>query len=180
MMLEYRLTRADLSEGLNLHNPGRGAWMVLGILACVTLIALGTALSWVRVAPPAESDLRRWSTVSLWLGVALLSMILTQVWTLRRTLSRRADGEETTRVHVDAGGLQAEARGVRSAIEWSRFQRFSEGRGHFVLYHTPEQYFIVPKRAFVSPRDIDSFRGLIQDAVDRRQPGSLQETPGVR
>jgi hypothetical protein len=167
MILQFRLTRADLDAGLRLHHPGRASAMVVGIVACVSLILLGVVLLLAPATPAVQADLRKWGTVSSWLGVALLAMMLSQAWTLRRALSRRAAAEELTHIRVEAEGLQAEARGARSTIEWSRVCRFVEGRRHFLLYRTPEQYFIFPKSAFASPDEIGSFRELARQSATR-------------
>jgi YcxB-like protein len=168
MRLEYQLTTADLREGLRLHKPDLGPTRVVGILACLTLIGLGGLLHLVPGPPAAIADLRMYSSVSLWLGTALLLMILTQTWTLQSGLRRRAACEERTQVIVGEDGLHAEARGARSTIEWKRICRFRESSGHFLLYHTPEQYFILPKRAFVAEEEVAAFREM---ALRLARPG---------
>jgi YcxB-like protein len=167
MRLEYQLTLSDLRAGLRLHKPGRSASRVVGILACLALIGLGAVLFLVQGTPDVIADVRRWASVSLWVGVALLLVLLTQEWTLQRFLRRRAAAEEPIHVAVGENGLQAEARGTKATIEWERICRFRESGDHFLLYHSPDQYFILPKRAFGADQDVAAFRAMAQRVVTR-------------
>src|SRR6266571_6111139 len=100
MRLEYQLTLSDLRAGRRLHKPGRRASRTIGILACLALIGLGAVLSLVQGAPNVIADVRRSASVSLWVGIALLLVMLTQEWTLQRFLRRRAAAEEPAHVVV--------------------------------------------------------------------------------
>ena len=167
MRLEYQLTLSDLRAGLRLHKPGRGASRAIGVLACLALVGLGAVLFLVQGAPAVIADVRRWASVSLGVGTTLLLLMLTQEWTLQRLLRRRAAAEERTHVVVGEDGLHAEARGARSTTEWKRISRFRESSDHFLLYHSPEQYFIFPKRAFGAGENVATFRAMVERAANR-------------
>jgi hypothetical protein len=117
--------------------------------------------------PIPITDLRLVASVSLWLGVALLLQQVAQEWTLRRTLLRHAAGEQPTRVLVSEQGFEAETRGARSQIEWRKLRGSRESASHFLLYLGPEEYFILPKRAFGGKQEIAAFRDMLRRLVTR-------------
>lgn len=168
MRIEYQLNLADLSAGLAAHRPSRLLSRFLGVSACISLIGIGLLLPQIPGASPAVlADVRKWSWMSLSLGVAFLLALVVQEWTLQRILRRRATASEHTVVSIEERGIVAESRAAKSQLEWGRFSDFRESEGHFLLYHSRDQYFVFPKRAFAAQNDIVTFRGLLQRNIQR-------------
>jgi hypothetical protein len=162
--LDYQLTLEDFKAGLDVHRPSRFVSKTVGFLACIGMIGLGLLLPLIP-GTASDSEVHTWSWICLSLGAVLLAGQIALEWKLRGLLRRQAAVSERTQVVVGDEGFGAESRGAKSQIAWQRFSDFRESEGHFLLYHSRDRYFVLPKRAFASAQDVAAFRALLQQKI---------------
>ena len=149
----YQLNGDDGLECLRVHDPTYRRNIVVSVLASVAIIAIGL----VYLVLPG-GDTVPWVTIGI--GAAISAFSLLQWVYLVRRLRRTWNQIEPIDLVVREDGLVATARGVHSAVAWSRFVRVKESKDHFLLYTSADLYNIVPKRGFAHQHDVDTFRQL--------------------
>src|SRR5438132_2503802 len=161
MRLSFQLTFADIRAAARAHRPALSVLKPCGILASLALIALGLMLPALPVAPGAAELSQGYSSMSLWLGVDFLFVMITSqiaLWRMRRRLAKSALPMIVT---VHEAGMETAAPGVKSQVTWTALDGWREATSLFLLYLNGGRYFVVPKRAFVDLAEIGAFRELV-------------------
>jgi hypothetical protein len=87
------------------------------------------------------------------------------------------------RLEVSPDGVVIAGPLARHEFHWAYFVGFRELPELFLLYSSPLVYWIIPKRAFPSPDQLDAFKGLLLTHVVHGQllqpagPGAFPVTP---
>jgi hypothetical protein len=66
---------------------------------------------------------------------------------------------------------------AESLIRWEGFSHWNETHRSFLLYRGPDVPVIVPKRAFTSDSNLDSFRTLITNNIGRTSADQVRAFP---
>jgi hypothetical protein len=165
MRVEVLLTRDDLRKGMPVHNPGWALKRVLSVAGSLSLIALGLVLPHVQRTRAGVSDVSELSLASLSLGFGLTAVFLGQLIAINRALDRRASALQPSTLDFGPLGLHVEAPGSTADIRWTALRQFKESKEHLLLYVGPDQYILVPIRAFSSEDEANQCRELVKDGL---------------
>ena len=77
----------------------------------------------------------------------------------------------TTILEVEERGLSVNTLNQSITARWATYVRWLETPSTFVLFPSDFELFIVPKRAFVTVADLDTFRELMTRSVESRSGG---------
>jgi len=155
--LSYRLGPSDIVRAVEVHHRHRvGAITLLGW--AVSLAALGFVLEREGAA-----------TVWVWAvfvlsGLAGLAALGCPVSAARRWYRQRRLFAPT-RLTVGAEGIRVQGGAGSGEHAWSRFDRYAVLPQLFMLYRGPEDFVLVPKRAFASIADLERFRGALRQKL---------------
>jgi hypothetical protein len=157
----HRLYRAvitpDEYEGLIVVGIlfGGGGLLLLGLAAIKNLMA-GQPI-----------DFSWWFVVLLILLVESIFDVLTP---LRLWLGYRQNPEhysQTYRVIFDDGGIAVHWQDVDAHYKWEYYKEAVEGSREFILVYGKRLYITIPKKAFRSESEIESFRNLLKRKVPK-------------
>jgi hypothetical protein len=155
--LRYRLGPSDIVRAVEVHQRRRfGATTLLAW--AVSLAALGVVLE--RDAAPAALV---WACYLL-SGLAALAGLgcpLAAAWRWHR--QRRLFAP--TRLTVGAQGISVQGGPASGEHAWSGFERYAVLPQLFMLYRGPEEFVLVPKRAFGSVADLERFRSALRQKL---------------
>lgn len=62
----------------------------------------------------------------------------------------------------DEDAARATSAQWQATLNWSVFNRWVEGPTVFILFRSAEDFRVYPKRAFVSPEQVEQFRRLLE------------------
>jgi hypothetical protein len=118
--------------------------------------------------------------ISFWLGFPITSgfVAVLLAWAVaafvsdRRELVRAVQGESdstaTMTIEIDDVGVRGDMPGEADKVLWSSFKRFREDKNYFYLDGADgddDLEMIVPKRAFASLSNLDTFRRLANQGM---------------
>jgi hypothetical protein len=162
MRFEFQLTRDEWADASNLHRRrdpnARSNWGRPIQLACTASAVLGLFLLAKRV------DGGGWLAPAALIAVGLfvpIRLILAAHAEQARVWQQIEPLLVPTAWDVDADGVRTTAPAWEIAYAWAAFTRWAEGHRLFLLYQTPDQFRVIPKRAFASEQDIADFRQLL-------------------
>ena len=73
--------------------------------------------------------------------------------------------EKSWDMTVDDKGMRLQTAGIDSRLDWSAFCQVLEGNRVFILVYGGRSYVTIPKRAFASPAELETFRVVIRDKI---------------
>ena len=176
MKLAYRIDRADHSA-FQWHHFWRSStvWRSYGVL-----LFLGTSLvSYTLYERGAAFQ----TLVTYVVGYILLMVLIFAVTNyLMLTSAIRGhippgDNNGVVGDHcfiVDDAYVCEQAGPIETKVKWNAIQKVSAGEDHAFIYYTPNQAFIVPKRAFTDESDFTRF---VSDCVSRLPENTLNPHP---
>ena len=95
-------------------------------------------------------------------GLVLLCVPLL-VWRGHKTAFQRSGlATQTVQWKISAEKIQYHTDGEEVSYEWPRLLKVKETDANFFLYFQPEMPTLIPRRAFGSTTEIESFRKLVQ------------------
>jgi hypothetical protein len=173
--LHGTLTIAELTRFQYFHTFRR-IWPVLA--SCMVFaIVLGTLLAFVAMAIPEFRALAL---------EAVPFLIFPVLWTLvlgaipyrkaRKLFAAQRYFREPIAYVFTAETLGSEGAGVSSRIAWNLLKHVRETNSLFLLYHTADAAFLVPKRFFRSPAEMENWRQLVRAGVGpakMEKPGAI-------
>lgn len=172
LTVRYRLNGDDGLECLRVHQPSFQTNVIISIVASGAIIAIG--LIWLVL--PGNHAL---AWLSIGIGLAILVLGIVQRAYMVRRLRHTWNQTESMELTVRDGGFTANAEGAVSEVVWSRFVRLHEGPKHFLLYRSPDQYAIVPKRGFDGQAEVDAFRDIATRGIARKAVEQPDEADGA-
>jgi hypothetical protein len=159
MKILCRYTLDDYIEAHRLHRKGR-LWRqwdrVVGFL--FLFISAGTGLLIVSTTPRAYR-----SALPL-LGLAVFWALLLFVFPRMRiqyVFKRNPYLNQESTIEVSEEGILNENPNMRSQRNWNMFIRWAENNRLFMVYSAPNQFLLLPKRAF-GPGEADQLRDLLR------------------
>jgi hypothetical protein len=157
MQISYTLTERDLREGFTVHRDRTSftKWL-FRVFPAVTFLfcAYGVVQS---VIHPGEQKLATYVPV---LGIGILWAIL--VWGgPRYTANKQFQCNKVMQLPRTLGwddtGLHSACEVSSGDTAWNGLLDWREGESVFLLYYSPESFFVVPKRALTS-EEVAEFR----------------------
>ncbi len=103
----------------------------------------------------------------------LLLWLLIPWWGAWRQYRKLQHLRERVTYRLNEFGAQAEGENYRGEIAWKLIHAVRETKTLFLVYHTPEVAWVIPKRFFASDLGIEAFRGYSERhlASSRRYSG---------
>jgi hypothetical protein len=164
MDLQYTVTAEDYADAFHLHRPEFAARWKSGVILASGLLTVGAillVLSFVSVTGgDSPHEMRFWAGVSVSVGWVTLLGLLRERQLLQDLWRRLAAAHDRIDLRADHSGLHQRQRSYSGQAEWPYFISCRESPRLFLLYFNRGQYAIIPKRAFASIEDIESFRKL--------------------
>jgi hypothetical protein len=160
VVLRFAVSRGDIAAALT---RGRTTPSVRSSLLWATAIVIVGVLIGTNDAPT-------WMVTTCFvLGAALVGLSayvpLRAGWHWRRNRTLLAPCE----LRADETGLVVIEPGAEARALWSAFVRWEETRDLFLLFRAPSYSVLIPKRAFASTADLETFRVLLDAGV----PGAV-------
>jgi hypothetical protein len=99
----------------------------------------------------------------------LLAIGVFSAMTSRRAMQRMWDSmrperaPRTLRADTDAVVIEQATASMR--YDWPHFAGYKETKNLLLVYLSPYSFHMIPKRAFISPADLDAFKGLLMSGV---------------
>jgi hypothetical protein len=155
--LSYRLGPSDIVRAVEVHHRHRvGAMTRLGWAVSLAAVGFvlereGVAIGWIWAA----------FLVSGLAALAALGCPAAAAWRWHR--QRRLFAP--TRLTVGAEGIHVQGGAGSGEHTWSRFDRYAVLPQLFMLYRGPEDFVLVPKRAFASIADLERFKGALRQKL---------------
>jgi hypothetical protein len=160
----------------------------------VTILLCYAATNFVSVPAPSPSPrpvspsspptagivlLLIWCMPVIVMAIAIVCM---RKEVFRTNFENQPTAGQATITEVAAHGLTIQAGEIcRIEYRWAALYRWTETRDLFVLFTSPEQFEMIPKRAFANRPQIEDFRRLLQThASDPDQPRAGFEVTSVR
>lgn len=91
-----------------------------------------------------------------WVTLRLLAWV-------SRVFSRRRNPSGAYTIRIDADGVYDESEFDRSALPWSRTANVTQNPNYVLIHTTWKDAHVVPKRAFTSPEDAETFYDVARD-----------------
>ena len=173
MVIEYFLTKRDLvycTIGRLFRN--RLLWLIVaaGIVVNVPALLRGAAVAEVNFGAKAIGLLLfALGFASLVYGVTIALLILAMFLKKNRGILGRH------KISFTENGLIESTEVNESLFRWTGFHKFQIGFKNLYLFVTDNQYFVVPKRFFRSPQEIESLRQQILDYVQKSKGDAVNE-----
>jgi len=135
-------------------------WKLDKIVA-VILLLFGIYAVW-RIGP-------RWWTL-IWFPLAIVewfNALSLRPLQIMYWFKHNPKFRDTYHLTLDPTGLHFRTRSMESHLTWDFFSRVLENGRLCLLVYGTRMYSVIPKRAFKSQADVDSFRSLVQESVGR-------------
>jgi hypothetical protein len=162
--LNVRLERADVVQAALALFFRRAKWMIIVWDAAFVAVVVVVALDW-----PKEGLLARP------LGIAALVLVMLPVlvigalfWSARRQFERASSDPQTIRYHFCADGLDVGSQKRAGWLPWEAFSGAVETGSAFLLFLTPGEHYLLPKRCFDNSSDVDAVRRLLRQELGSR------------
>jgi hypothetical protein len=78
-------------------------------------------------------------------------------------------------MQATAEGIAFSNEGISSQVKWTTFRHYLESNTVFLLFLSPLNFYLVPKRAFADAEQLNQFRALLGNI--RRQAPSAPPIP---
>lgn len=158
---------------------GVGGWVLFFLLT----LAFFYLLSWPNapvpaapgVLPPAASTaperlpsyFEHLLPLISWASLVLFAVLLTRAGRrmLPRTWAAVPNEHEPRVLHASDAGVVIEQASARLEYRWGYFAGYRETEHLVLLYISPYQLYIVPKRAFAEPGQLAVFKGLVMSGI---------------
>ena len=177
MKLEIKatLTPGDMTRSLYFHMLRRTWPLVLIVLLLPVLTIPVGFLMWHALAPENRKDALT-NIIPLMLAAAFMGYcFLLNPFLLPRKLLRESPYiYEPGTLSISPGGLVATSPNQTWAITWSVVKAVHETKSSFLLYNTAVP-FVIPKRDFATPAELETFRELVRTCAPTRRI----EKPGI-
>jgi hypothetical protein len=163
--ITFTLETRDFTEALRL-GALRGRGRLLREPGAASLILLLLLVFWVATDQPRKIVAILAAGVVL-LPLAILSVVALQ---LRRQAARQAlrgvTGLPIT-WRFGAETIEASCGATRTTFSWKQWIGFLEAGDYVLLFSSPEQFHILPKRAFKTAEEALEFRKLLESKPQR-------------
>lgn len=153
--INYVVTEDDLVEALRHHwRPSRAMFSLQ--------LFIGTFVILMMFFGPTEM-------IQLLALACVLTFFLTRrvigPWIQRNTYRKSPILQEPLKLSFDDEGFSLEGESGQSTIVWDRFLKWKDSDTYVLLYISPRQYYIVPKRLRDEDFDVDTLVSLLQENV---------------
>ena len=135
-------------------------WKLDRVVA-VVLVGVGTYMVWAAGA--------RWWTL-IWFPLAVaewFNALSTRPLQIKYWFKHNPKFRGTYHLTLDRTGLHFRTRSMESHLEWGFFSRVLENGRLCLLVYGTRMYSVIPKRAFKSQAELDSFRSLVHGSVGK-------------
>jgi hypothetical protein len=170
------------SANLGKKRIARGLGMVIWIAIVIGLYALvdfGHSVTWhpsqaqlimVRLAP--------WGVV---IAMTFALGILQRRWAPRQQWFAQPSWRRPKTIEMDGNGFQLSDPLMRTSLAWACFTRARETQNLLILTTQDGLNYLIPKRAFADPLDVDHCRALLQNVIPQTSflvlPGGFAVLP---
>lgn len=168
MDFTYKLAERDFLESLIAYRNSRplSKWFVrLSVILVLLFLVLGIV---GLVVHPSRQNL---SNVVPLLALAVMWIVLLWVspwWAARKQFRKQPAAQGLRTISLDGGGVRLRWDGGASDVEWKTFIRFLESKNQFLLFTSPVNFAIIPKRALTAEQ-ITECRAMLEEKVPPRQ-----------
>jgi hypothetical protein len=165
MQISYRLSQQDFFQSLIAHRNRKKwvKWMFRFIIAALCFLVTWSLISVVR-HPGAEKI-----TSSVLPPLAMLFVWAFVMWgspwrLARMQFSKKPSAQGQRSASLNANGIQWQWDGGTSAVEWKTYIHWMETKNQILIFSSPVQFGIIPKRA-LQPEEVDELRKLLTDHI---------------
>ena len=114
-----------------------------------------------------------WAAIWIPLGVLetfnLLSLRPIQV---RLWFKHNPKFRETYNLSIDEPGISFRTATIDSQLKWDNYSRLLENESLYLLIYGSRMYTVIPKRAFHSASELDTFRSLVSSKIGVKPHGA--------
>jgi hypothetical protein len=157
----FRLTQRDL-YAVYVHTLLR-MWLLIPIVICMIGILALSALSDFTAHTSYLIPALRFLTVAL----ALVGLGFALPYLLARNTMRTSPlFRSELRCVFSESGVEMATPASQSRVDWSGFHRAVELKEFVLLYMSSRVFYIVPKRSFSSPDQLEAFKSLVMKKME--------------
>jgi hypothetical protein len=161
MTVSYRNTFCDRLAFASYHMP-RNPLILLAAVGCFLFMTFGAVVPAVRELPADKpAFIKVLAFIFIELLLALFIVVLLGVITLLALISRRNKPQFCQKT-ITLGGeaFVGESQYGRSETRWTMVQKLARTRRYIFIYLGQENAIVIPRRAFASVTEWDTFYGI--------------------
>lgn len=160
VQVEVRLEVADVVHAAVALFVRRARYAVAGYALALCLVLLLLEAPGPRLVP---LEILRPLGISLVLLPAFLFGFI--YWNTRGQFARSQKAARPMRYHFCADSLDVHSETRSGFLPWFAFHEAVETKSNFLLFLSPHEHYLIPKRCFRDPAEVESVRALLREQM---------------